>query len=158
MQEYNAPWRMTDRQVYAWAHTDVHGTQRRSDRNIWRTRTSEMTPREMARVVADWHGWTEDNGYIYANEPYLTHRQRGDQSIARGYDLLALVLHRLGIIEVGVGIHWSKQHEIAGSKDAIQICSVVADRVWKDNAYGRRKHHSHRLRSPRGPRLPRRQR
>jgi phosphopantetheinyl transferase len=134
MQEY-----MTEMKTHAWAHTDVHGTLRRSDRNIWRTRTSQMTPRELARVVADWHGWTVRNGYIYANEPCLTHRKRGDQSIAHGYNLLALVLHRLGIIEVGVGIHWRKQWEIAGSQDAIVICSVIADLIWKDKAGKRRK-------------------
>ena len=140
MQEY-----MTEMKTHAWAHTDVHGTLRRSDRNIWRTRTSQMTPRELARVVADWHGWTVRNGYIYADKPYLKMgrsfdytRKQGD-AIAHGYNLLALVLHRLGIIEVGVGIHWRKQWEVAGSKDPIEIRSGVANAVWMDRAGKRRK-------------------
>ena len=144
--------------IKRWAHTAPDGT-RRQDSRSKRLITSEMTPRELAKAVAEWHGWEGYRGYIYAPKSAAhsntngNARDRGyvvtpnDHSIASGWDFLALALTKLGIIEVGVGIHWKRQHEIHMAEKGSygtppEVRDVIAKEVSKMKA-GKRRMMSH---------------
>jgi len=131
--------------LHRWAHTAPDGTRRKDSRSK-RLLTSEMTPRELAKAVAEWHGWYGYKGVIYpdaAHKPYAKNVRPQRWSIASGWDRLALVLNKLGIIEVGVGIHWKRQHEIhlaqTGSYGTPpQVRDLITKEVYRMKAGKRR--------------------
>jgi hypothetical protein len=133
------------RDLNIWAHTAPDGTVRNDSRSK-RLLTSEMTPRELAKAVAEWHGWYGYQGSIYpdaAHRPYAKNERPDRRGIASGWDRLALVLKMLGIIEVGVGIHWKRQHEIHLAEKGSygtppEVRDVIAKEVSKMKAGKRR--------------------
>jgi hypothetical protein len=107
---------------------DRNGTLHKRDRRSKRLHTADMTPRELARVVAGFHGWkAESSGWIRAD--YSTPGNYDAVPICQGWSDLGTILQALGIIEVGKGVYWRRMQELAKHE--------TGRRMWEGREYSK---------------------
>jgi hypothetical protein len=84
--------------------------------------TSQMKAEQIARLYTQHHGWQgRSGGWIYDTD---------GKPILQGYWHLSEILIELGVIEEGVGIHWSKEKELTPfTNDLSRISVSMATRI-----------------------------